>query len=298
MHWLFDLKCQLSPSGAEQITFGPFGETDPVPSPNGKWLLFEYFHQERPNLPTIWIMPMKGNFSEARALVDDDDYNGEPSWSPDSRWVCYQTLSHSGKGNSLFRVNASTGEKIRLLQLPEGKSIGDSTAWSVQGTIAFELDGDISGLDPATGTLGRLLDTRQRFPSTPPAHLIWSPDGTMLAFATENEETIKSQIWTLNLKTRTLRQITGGHTDTFPSWLDNHHLLLSRMFSENDSQIGIISLTGGQLKWLTQGHDDLTPKPSPNGEVLFFARATEPKPNPNNFNIFAGFHIWRMTLAH
>ncbi len=292
-----DTKREGPSSAGEQITFGPFAETGPAPSPDGRWLLFEYFHRERPNLPTLWIMPTNSDFSEARPLADNDDYNGEPSWSPDSEWVCYQALSHSGEGNRLFKLNISTGERIQLTQLPQRKSIGDSTTWSVQGTIAFEFGGDIHGLDAKGGVMRKLLDTRRRFALTPPAHLTWSPNGTKLAFATENEDTLKSQIWTVDVKTSTLRQITREHTDTFPAWLGNDHLLLTRMLGENESWIGIIHSSGGTPKWLTQGHDDLTPEIAPTGDVLFFARATEPKPNPNNFNIFAGFHIWRVTVA-
>jgi hypothetical protein len=287
---------RTSQSG-EQITFGPFAEAGPAPSPNGRWVLFEYFHPERPRLPTLWIMPASGRFSEARPLVDSDDYSGEPSWSPDSQWVCYQALSRSGKGNSLIKVNVSTGEKIKLFQLPGAKSVGDSTSWSIRGRIAFQLDGDIYALDPETGASWRLLETRRRFASTPPAHLTWSPNGTMLAFAVENQDSLKSQIWVLYLKTKKLRLLTRGPVDTFPAWLSDDCLVFTRMLGEHNSELGIIRLSGGPPRWLTQGHDDLTPAAvSGRNPQLFFARATEPEPSSNHFNIFAGFHIWRMKL--
>jgi Tol biopolymer transport system component len=283
-----------------QLTFGPFAEVEPMCSPDGKWVLFQYFHADQPGKPQLWLVPTLGNFSQARPLVDNGFYNAEASWSPDSQWVSYESITNRGNGPDiqLFKINIYTKDIFQLTSLSQksGLAPGDSTSWSVKGDISFAMNGDIYAIHESGGGVKKLADVNSRYSFMEPSLIRWSPDATRLCFLARNPSLKEDQplIGLVNLQTEEMRILGRGD---FPSWLDNDHLLIVRRVSSRESRIGILSVRDRTWKTLTRGHVDITPAMSPSKAYLFFARESSSPSRGNNLNVFEGFHVWRVGLS-
>lgn len=285
-------------SERRQLTFGPIAETEPNISPDGRWIAFQYFGENKPGLPQIWIMEISKGFRSARPLVDQHGYAGEMSWSPDSQWISF--ISPDDKParhtDQIYQVNVITLEIIQVTGFPEGSLIGDSTTWSTSGLIAFEKGGIICGVSQAGGKEVQLLDTRQPLSNQRPSYIRFSPDGKMLVFSVEDEERRQSEIWVADLKSKSIRRITSLHFDFFPTWIDERHVLFSRQTENGWSEVQILSLLTGNLERITSEHVDYTPSTDPLGHVLYFSRRGRVPKDQENADFLVGFHIWRMSV--
>ena len=94
---------------------------DPVWSPDGKKIAF--VSEAKGEGFEIYVMNADG--SSPTQLTNSNGVNESPSWSPDSRHVMF--ACNRGGGSSLFAVNVTTGQEIRLSKLgvnAEGPSWG------------------------------------------------------------------------------------------------------------------------------------------------------------------------------
>ena len=79
------------PAGATQfraVLADTVRETDPTPSPDGKWLAFT-MAKGGGTLTEIWVMPIGGG--EARQVTDEPDSARAmtPTWAPDSKSLLF-----------------------------------------------------------------------------------------------------------------------------------------------------------------------------------------------------------------
>ena len=107
------------------------------------------------------------------------------SWSPDGKQLAYVTIADGDNQIALFDVERE--KVVKHFAIPEIEGINDA-AWGPNGQIAFTgMRGGISDLyllDPGTGRTRQLTD--DRYAELQPA---WSPDGKVLAFATDRGPT-------------------------------------------------------------------------------------------------------------
>jgi len=278
----------------KQLSFGPVAETEPTISPDGRWIAFQYFPRNRPQTPLIWIMEVSKGFSSAKPLVDHLGYAAELSWSPDSKWVSFISSDNmlSRKTEQIYKVNVVTTEVVQVTAFPEGTLIGDSTAWSASGLIAFEKDGEICGVPDVGGEEVRLLDTRIALSSRRPSYIRFSPDGRMLLFSVETGNQDQSEIWVAELRSQTFRRLTSLHFDLFPAWIDEEHVLFSRETENGRSEVQALSLRTGNVERLTRGHVDFTPSTDSSGSILYFSRKGRVPKQFEMAGLLVGFHIW------
>jgi len=141
--------------GLAQLTFEEQPAAAPLPSPDGRLVLFS-------RSGAIWVMRADGR-AQRRLLVGAS----EPTWAPDSRRIAYV----AGAG---IRVIGSDGRHSRLLVRSRGDQVGH-LAWSPDGRrLAFSRSGSVVIL--TSGVERRI---------TPPQGYIhpiaWSPDGRWIA---------------------------------------------------------------------------------------------------------------------
>ena len=284
-------------AGPEQITFGPVGETEPAISPDRRWIAYQYFTERNPRLPAIGVLETLKGFQSAKALVDHD-YAAEVSWSPDSEWLSFVSSENKGGRNTeqICKVNITTKEIVQLSAFAEGTLVGDSTAWSSKGIIAFERDGRIYGVSGQGGEVIELLDTRRALSNRRPSSLRFSHDGKVLLFSVEGPAQNQSEIWAADLPSQSFRQLTKYHFDLFPSWYDEHRLVFSREAKNGTSSLYISDLRRGGVERVTFGHVDFGSSADASSRTLFFSRKDRTSSENDKGAFFSGFHIWRMTI--
>jgi Tol biopolymer transport system component len=282
-----------------QVTFTRGAELAPRSSPKGDLLAFEYFHPEQPNTPQIWIMNREQGFRSARPLVDNDNYNSWPSWSPDGEWISF--MSHDmRKGvnltSQIYKVRIADGTIVQLTHFPQGTVLGDSTSWSRDDRIAFEYDDDIYVVHSSGQNPEKLIDLKATLSESGLWGIEWSPDGSRLAFrgTLPGRPNGAGRIWVADSGSTHAVPVTYSDTDENPFWLDNRHLLFEHWEKTGEVRICVVSLSASKVTFLTDGHIDLNPSTDPKTCAIFLARGEIPKKNSDRW--LPETHIYRLAL--
>jgi len=153
-------------------------------SPDGTRIAFEHRSDPLVNSKvTSNISVLTVETGEIQSLVTEPGYDGEPKWSPDSKWIIYttaagDTTSDYYKNRQLHKIPAEGGRSTRLAaDLDEDVS---NVVWTPEGIylLAWQrTKRNLFRIDPNTGTT-------KLFASTPDN--IWSidfsKDGRTIAF--------------------------------------------------------------------------------------------------------------------
>lgn len=266
-----------------QLTFSRGTELGAVPSPDRSMLAFEYFRQEHPNTPQIWVMNLAEGFKSARPLVDDGNYNSWPSWSPDGQWISFMSGREITPGghiltDQIYKVKVSDGTIVQLTHFPKESALGDSTSWSKDGRIAFEYDDGIYVVSASGEDQTKLIDLRSLLVPGSLWGIEWSPDGSRLTFrgSVRGSSSEEHSIWVTDALGRQTLSVTQGPRDENPSWLDNDHILFERWGKWGEVRVCVVCLHETKVQCLTRGHVDVGPRADPRGQTIFFARGDIP----------------------
>lgn len=190
------LVLQAAPAAATQ--FRPaltdtMRESDPTPSPDGKWLAFTM--AKTGTLTNIWVMPIGGG--DARQVTNEPDSGRAmtPTWAPDSKSLLY--ISTRGKQYNVFSIPLEGGEAKQMTHAPGNNRFASYSPDGSQIVFASNrLDsGSLYGYNlylmgpdgESTGHWARQI-TRM---NGSPGHPTWSPDGKWISFVSKDVDTTK-----------------------------------------------------------------------------------------------------------
>ena len=107
---------------------------DPQISPDGKWVAYtitEVSKDDNSTQSDIWLVPLAGG--EPRRLAASPKHDRHPRWSPDSKWIVFE--SNRAGDFQLYTIRVDGGEAQKLTSL---STEAQQPVWSPDGKhIAF-----------------------------------------------------------------------------------------------------------------------------------------------------------------
>ncbi|MBN1997587.1 PD40 domain-containing protein, partial [candidate division KSB1 bacterium] len=90
----------------KKLTGGPGDKTDASFSPDGKWIVYSADNGALP-FANIFVIPARGG--EAIRITNYNGYDGAPSWSPDGRFILFESCPgdpDDGPGTDIWQIPA------------------------------------------------------------------------------------------------------------------------------------------------------------------------------------------------
>jgi len=235
----------LAPASARattftQVTTDTTRDTDPAPSPDGKWIAFTSDRCGH-GATQIYIMPAEGG-GEPRQLTHEPDSvrAGTPSWAPDGKSILF--VSTRGKRYNVYSVPFDGGTPRQLTHAPGSHRFA---SFSSDGReIVFYSNrvrpGDLYGFNIYVMDSGGEKEDEMARQVTnsrgSPGHPTWSADRKWIAFVAKEFDSTRQQTMEGNIlftkyhlykvpshggkEIQLTRGMVDGQAveDTWPSW--------------------------------------------------------------------------------
>jgi|GEM_PF-302282 len=238
----------INADGSNQRRVLPYGLGEPDWSPDGKWIVFEWGSQ-------IYKIRVVGDSLDISSLTQltTEGRNFFPSWSPDGEWIAYDSNLNDPKGGySIWRMRNIGTDKQLVVR-------GRMADWSGEGTkiIYIGLYAEIYQYSFMDSSIHRITSFNQvdiysrdnRYPK-------FSPDGTKIAFVSQEGGKGLVQLWLMNADGSGLRQLTTeGVGDGFDWCPDGRQIVyVSYRFTDYtfaNGTLWILNLETGEKRQLT-----------------------------------------------
>ncbi len=255
-----------------------FRDTDPAPSPDGKWLAFQ---SNRGKSSQIWLLPLDSSGPPRKLTSEPDSSQAQgakkigtrvmtPTWAPDSKSLLYIS-TRTGTYN-IYTIPVDGGTPTALSNAP------GSQRFAVYSPDGAKICFPSSRLEPnslfgfslyvmdAKGEVNGPPAKRLTFSGGGPGHPIWSMDGRWIGYVSKDYDT-----------TRTVDMGGGMQTKQTPMFSPYR---VFRIPAEGGKEIKLTGLTASE-----EG-EDTWPSFSPDGKWVAFGR-----------NIGGKQNIWIMDVA-
>jgi eukaryotic-like serine/threonine-protein kinase len=114
-------------------------------SPNGRYLVFEARGAD--GISRLWLRDLEE--TEAKPLPGTEHFGAVPFWSPDSRFVAFDTAD--GSDRKLKKIDVAGGPPQVICDLPPGGNSALGGSWNRDGVILFAGDRGVMRVSAAGG---------------------------------------------------------------------------------------------------------------------------------------------------
>jgi TolB protein len=226
---------QVNNTPFTRLTSGPWDDTSPALSPDGRWLAFA---SNRAGPWDLYLLELPTG--EVTRLTNSQSYESSPTWSPDGNLIAYESYAQDSEIFIQSVFNDQT-----LINLSEHPAADYQPAWSPMGRqLAF--------ISTRTGDAEVWLANFDKFdeerfinlsmtPDMAESYPSWSPDGTELAWASTQTSTHSVVAWNFSSGSRYI-----GSGDR-PAWSPDGTTILTSLDDPNQSMLTAYRSTDGQL---------------------------------------------------
>src|SRR5581483_9695179 len=240
----------------------------------------------------LWLVPAEGGFPVQ--LTVSDQRQTSPAWSPDGKWIAYQSDYDGDEQWDIFLASPKTGKVVNLTQTREIAE--ENPTWSPDGRyLAYEVKpktsaaSEIDVYDMVMREVKHLTaNTSQDKANLNP---IWSRDGKYIVYTREQAKGTDANVLIADLATGQSTLLTPHQgeqrftaTDISP---DGRNILLTSNAANGYENIGVLNVSTKKVNWISndkweiRGHSF-----SPDGKQLVFSA-----------NVDGNQNIYLLTLA-
>jgi Tol biopolymer transport system component len=248
--------------------------TAPPPLDTARYdLIFESTASPILNQSNLFVLP--DGAATRVALLGETAYASQPRVSFDGRWVAY-IAPRPEDGEGAVWLARTDGTGARQVFTTSGELLSGPAPSPDGSRIAFQATDEVTGSSKiwivnANGS-GAYAVTTEAHP-TPFVHAApaWSPDGTQLAMAAGAPGHLGVATMSAEGGPLTMRTQPPSGSDTEPFWSpDGTRLLFARTTSPAQSDIVLLTLTGGAQRTLYAGNAHHAAW-SPGGSLIAFS---------------------------
>ncbi|HEX3050812.1 MAG TPA: hypothetical protein VHP83_09180 [Aggregatilineaceae bacterium] len=220
-------------------------------------------------------------------FADNGTFDSMPAWSPDGKWLVYQSQQISGDpAFTNYDIFQTDGSAPRNLTATEDRSESEPS-WSPDGTrIAYFADQsyfipdaywicvrDLTEADPLCWPSGAHGSSVQAVGAP-----VWSPDGTRLLFTARGRNSL--DIFLLDLTAGSVRNLTRNRAyDGSPGWSPDGRWITFISRQTGSSDLFRMDADGTDMVNLTRhGADDLNYSWSPDSQSIVFVSYRSGRP--------------------
>ena len=223
-------------------------------APDGKRVVVVSNMSGRHNL---WIVPSDGGWPQQ--LTESDQRQANPAWSPDGKWIAYQSDYDGNEQWDLFMVSPQNGE---VAQLTRTIDVAESSPrWSPDGKrLAFLIkpqtsaSREVAVMDPLSRKITNLTsDTPKALSNLNP---IWSNDGKWIAYTQQNSKGDDANVFVVEVATGKSTNLTGHdgakvfEAASFSP--DGKQLLITSDAANGFHNAALLTIATKKIEWLTK----------------------------------------------
>lgn len=225
---------QLGASPFIRLSHGAWDDIQPALNPGGTQVAFA---SNRSGWWDLYLLDLQtGALTQ---ITDSPEYDGAPSWSPDGRWLAYESYLGENGGLDIF-IRPLDGAQ-EPIQLTDDPGADFDPSWSALGRqIAFvstrsgENDIWVADLDKADQRFTNISRNNRQIET----HPSWSPDGSQLVWSAIGQNGLHElYVWSPGNSTRfNTRPLMVG-SGNWPVWSPAGNALLTQLSTPNQEFI-------------------------------------------------------------